>query len=121
MTGVARVGFGPPPCGALSQKRLVARTATTLREPRRDIVGEMARVLAVIERELFERAVAGVELVEFVVEVPLAVTPAARDRGRVVDLRIGVVGIASIGHGSLYWRDGLRPSGRSASVPPARN
>lgn len=111
MTAVARVGFGPSPRGAFGQKRLVVRTATALREPRRDVVGEVTRVLAVIERELFERPVAGVEFVEFVVEVPLAITPAARDRGRVVDFLPSVVDIASIGHGPIYWRDGLRSSG----------
>ena len=63
----------------------------------------------VVQRELFDSLVADPEVVEFIRQVPLAVTARTRDRRRVVDgvdgrdvSRPGVASIVVVWHGQWY-------------------
>jgi len=58
---------------------LAVGTALAPNEPRGYVVRVMAGVPFVIERELFDCAVPGVQVVQFVVEIPVAATPSTGD------------------------------------------
>lgn len=63
MARVACVSGRPTPRGAFRQELLAVGTALAPDDPRRHVVREVAGVPFVIERELFDRAVTGAEVV----------------------------------------------------------
>jgi hypothetical protein len=110
VASMAGVDLGPPAGRRLAESLCPLGTVPALGPPRRDVVGEVAGVSAVVERELFDGLVAHPELVEFVLEGPLAAAALAGDGGGVVD-RLGVhrrfldgqpvggPGLVAVGHG----------------------
>lgn len=97
MSGVCR---RPATRGPLREEPLAVRAPLTPDGPRSHVVRVVAGVTLVIERELLDRAVAGVEVVEFVVEVPLAPTAGARN-GRYAGL-IWVERVVGHGFASVF-------------------
>ena len=92
MSGVCR---RPATRGPLREEPLAVRAPLTSGGPRGRVVGVMAGMTLVIERELLDRAVAGAEIVEFVVEVPLAAAAGTRDGWYAGPVRVERV----VGHG----------------------
>ena len=73
------------------------RTAPTFGDPGGHVVGKVAGVALVVERELLDSLISDAEVVEFVGEVPLAVAARTTDRRRVVNLgRWSVVAVGSV-------------------------
>ncbi len=69
-------GMGPCPAssGSFGEKPFTSRTALARDDPRRHVVGIVAGMAFVVEGKLLDRAVPGVEVLEFVVEDPLPIT-----------------------------------------------
>ena len=86
MAGVASVGLAPSNRGVLREPFGLLRAVPARRAPRPHVVGEVTRVALVVERELFDGVVPDAELVELPSEVPLAVTPPAGYRRRVLEV-----------------------------------
>ena len=86
MAGVTRVGNRPPTRRAFRQELLAVRAVLAGCGPRGDVVGIVSRVALVVECELLEGAVSGPELVQFVREIPLAITARTGDSRHVVDV-----------------------------------
>ena len=79
MTRVACVGGRPAPSRAFGKELFPVRTVLAPNGPRGHVVRVVTGVPFVVERELFDRAVPGVEVVQFVVKLPLAATPSTGD------------------------------------------
>lgn len=77
VSGVSCVGFGPPSRGVPREVFGLFRTVPTRRAPRRNVVGEVAGVSAVVERELFDSVITDAEVRDFLGEVPLSATALA--------------------------------------------
>jgi hypothetical protein len=79
------MGFGPPPGGAFGEKLVAVRTLLAGDRPGPNVVGKVASVALVIQREPLDRTVSDPERIEFVFKVPLRITPATRHSRCVVD------------------------------------
>ena len=79
MARMACVGGRPASGRAFGKELLAVRTLLAPNDPRCHVVGVVTGVPFVVERELFDCAVPGVEVVQFVVKPPLAAAPGARD------------------------------------------
>jgi hypothetical protein len=80
------VSLRPPASRPFFQILLAIRTLPTLDDPRCHGIGKMPGVAFVIQRELFDSSVPGVEFLKLEVEVPRSVTSRTRD-GRHTTLR----------------------------------
>ena len=67
MVGVPYVSLRPPASRSFFEELLAVRALPTVDEPRRHVIGKMPGVPFVIQRELFDGPVPGVEFREFVV------------------------------------------------------
>ena len=94
VAGVADVYLAPAPGRVLGEPVDRLRTVPTVSLPGRHAVREMTCVAVVVQRELLDRLVAYLEVVEFVIELPLAVTPLTRNGRHVV--RIAETGRTSL-------------------------
>lgn len=86
MPRVACVCLGPSTGGLFGEKLVALRALPAVDEPRCHVVGKVAGVSVVVERELFDGLVANLHVVEFVVELPRPPTPTAGDSRRAVDV-----------------------------------
>jgi hypothetical protein len=66
VTRMSGVGFGPPSRWPLVEKSLTVGALLAVDDPRGDAVGKVAGMAFVVEGELFEGLIAGVQRIEFV-------------------------------------------------------
>ena len=88
MARVSRVDCRPSLRWPASEKLLAVRTPLAADDPRVYIVGIMASMALVVDRELLDGTIASLNFVEFVRQRPLVFTPAAGDGRDVVDWRL---------------------------------
>ena len=98
MSSVSGVRAGEAPGGTLREKRLRLGADPTVRTPGSDVVGVVAGVSEVVEGELLEGAIADLQRLEFVGQIPRPVTPRAGDRRKVVG-----AGARTVCHTTASW------------------
>lgn len=111
MTRVTRVRARPPTRRSFREELFGVWTALADDNPRRHIVGIVSRVAFMIESELLDSTVRGLEIIQFVREIPFPITARTR-HGR---YHIETVWVFVFGHGTTNRTELLqrRPSTRS--------
>jgi hypothetical protein len=75
MTGVSSVSSRPPSCRLFGEIELPLGALLTISDPRGHVIGKMPGMAFMVQRELFNGSVPGLELIEFVVKVPFPAAP----------------------------------------------
>lgn len=100
VSGMSSVRFGPSSCWPLVEKSLAVGALLAIDDPRGDAVGKVTGMAFVIEGELLEGLITGIQRIEFEIEIPRSITSRTRDGRCVTDwLVVGSRRIVGVG-----WR-----------------